>query len=55
MSVASSVDGRKSCHVLYLVVVAGFDALRAEKIVQSVLGITLVVYPVLDTLEHAPV
>ena len=51
----SGVDWREACHVLYLVVVARLDALRAEKIVQSVLRITLVVDPVLHTLEHASV
>ena len=55
MRMTSGVDWREACHVLYLVVVACFDALRAEEILQTVLRITLVVEPVLHTLEHASV
>jgi len=55
MSMTSCIGSRESCHVLYLVVVACFDALGAEKIVQSVSRVTLVMNPVLHTLEHASV
>ena len=51
----SGINRRESSHVLYLVVVACFDALRAEKVVQTVLRIPLVVDPVLHTLVHASV
>jgi len=56
MSAASSSVGvREASHLLHLVVLSGLDAFRAQKLVQSVAWVALVVHPVLDAGEHTPV
>jgi hypothetical protein len=54
-AVTSFIGIRESSHVLYLVVLADLDALRAQQIVQSVAWVTLVANPVLHACEHVPV